>query len=128
MPRAAASASRNATSAYVMRYDGVLMPVPPVTPAAFADGQKILPGRDEVLKYACAVACVRPLGMPAYFVGSATVGWANTGMRGSLLASMTFISVCDIRWSSRVWKLPDHGLLYTPSPGHAKSAMSALDV
>ena len=38
-----------------------------------------------------------------------------------------FMSVCDIRWSSRPVKLSAHGLLYTPSPGHGKTALCAFD-
>src|SRR5687768_9332852 len=66
--------------------------------------------------------------MPAYFVGSETVGCAYTGTRGSLFASMMSINVFDMRWSSRVLKLSDQLLLKTPSPGHSITALSAFDL
>src|SRR5690349_14151924 len=91
------------------------------------------PGRDVLVEYGLASAVARPFGWPAYLAAPAlpfwksTVGMANTARRGSLCDRSVSTKVFDMRWSSRVWKLSDHGLLKTPSPGQSSIALSAFE-
>src|SRR5450759_5753194 len=89
MLRSAASAWMNNTSEYVRSSEGSVAPGPPKVVYDVAPGKKIVPTRDALTMYGCAVGASTPFGAPAYV--PAAVVWANTGRRGSLYPCKIFM-------------------------------------